>query len=384
MKWTSVCLIFLAGFLPVAFADEPEFSVSGTESGFWIPETIDFCGDKVPLDRFDAKERMETQLRLYARNLAQIELWVKRKHRYFPVIEAELERRKMPADLKYVSVVESALQTRIISSADAVGPWQFIDSTAQRYGLDITECVDERLDVEKSTRAALEFLSDLHRKFPVWATAVAAYNIGEGRILNECYEQGTQNYYEMILPAETDRYVFKIIAAKLILENPERYGLDLDSLDRFMDPETDKISCTIQNGIPVRILAYCSGMSNREFFLANPWIINPVMKKGQYNFNVMKSRKNDFASELDQYCDLVRNTVDFPKMKSFVTGSNGAAIRLGPHESYPVIRTAESSEKLPFKGHTAFKNNGFHWYLFEVEKNKNGWVWGGDLVFNDK
>ena len=179
-----------------------------------FPPSLQLCGEKVPLERLDVWEMMDQSFVLSVYNQEQVILWIKRANRYFPFIEKRLRERKMPDDIKYVAVVESSLRTYAVSSAKATGPWQFMEKTAKRYGLRVDSTIDERLNFEKATEAALNYLDELHRLFGNWGLAIAAYNCGEDRVAKSIEMQGVSNYYDADLPLETERYIFRILAAK--------------------------------------------------------------------------------------------------------------------------------------------------------------------------
>ncbi len=151
---------------------------------------------------------------------------------YRPRIVALLREAGLPESLSWLPLVESGFKDRALSSARALGLWQFIASTGYRYGLDRSEWIDERMDPEKSTHAAIQYLSALHALFGDWMTALAAYNCGEGAVLRQIRNQ-SEGYFDQFwdlysrLPRETRRYVPRFLATLAILEDPERWGFDL-------------------------------------------------------------------------------------------------------------------------------------------------------------
>src|SRR5271169_6123904 len=191
---------------------------------FELPEKADLCAEAVPLGSADVRERFDREFTIVTQSHAQVYLWLKRTERYFPWIEKQLASRGLPDDLKYVAVAESDLISSAVSHAGAAGPWQFMANTATCYGIKESEAIDERYDFEKSASAAIGYLKDLHDVFQNWTLAIAAFNCGERRIQVETGKQKTNNYYFLKLPQETERYVFRILAIKEVLQNPEQYG----------------------------------------------------------------------------------------------------------------------------------------------------------------
>lgn len=189
-----------------------------------VPESVEFCGQTINLSRYDMRERFDReQLAFMYMHSSSIQL-VKRANRYFPIIEPILKRNGIPDDLKYLAVIESSLNPRAVSPAKAAGLWQFMAKTAQQYGLEVNSEVDERYHVEKATVAACQYLKDAYARFGDWPTTCASYNAGQARISTEQDRQQVQSSFDMLLVSETSRYVFRILAAKLFLENPSAYN----------------------------------------------------------------------------------------------------------------------------------------------------------------
>jgi membrane-bound lytic murein transglycosylase D len=200
------------------------------------PDSLTLCGERVPLERQDVWEMVDQAFISSIYNQPRVILWIKRAHRYFPYLEKRLRERKLPDDLKYVVIVESALKTYATSSAKAVGPWQFMDGTGKKYGLRSDRWIDERYNFERATEAALSYLSDLHKEFNNWPLAIAAYNCGENRMARDLKTQGISNFYDADLPLETEAYIFSIVAAKSILTNPAAYGYSIPVTERYAPP----------------------------------------------------------------------------------------------------------------------------------------------------
>jgi membrane-bound lytic murein transglycosylase D len=255
---------------------------------FELPARLEFAGEVVPLAHWDVAERLEREFLLSLGNPAQVVLWLKRSARYFPYIERQLSRAGLPDDLKYVAVIESALLPSAYSHASALGIWQFIASTAKRYGLAVTSGWDERRNPERSTAAALALLRELRQRFNDWPLALAAYNAGEARIEQAMRHQGVSSYYQLALSDESERYVFRALAAKLILADPERYGFEITHEQRYRPYDADVVELELQERVAVSTLARQAGSFYREMKALNPEIVDDWLGKGRYTIRVPK------------------------------------------------------------------------------------------------
>ncbi len=154
--------------------------------------------------------------------------WLERSSRYMPFIQKELKQAGLPLDLAYMVMIESGFSATAVSHADAVGPWQFIETTGVRYGLSKTWWLDERRDFKKSTQAAIKYIKDLHTEFGSWYLVAASYNMGEGGLRRKINRHETKDYWKLLkvraIPKETQDYVPKILAAMLIAKAPSLYG----------------------------------------------------------------------------------------------------------------------------------------------------------------
>ena len=344
-----------------------------------IPDQITFCGEIVPLDNPDVRDRLETQLLIFANQRVTFTLWFRRAQQFFPTIERVLEERKMPMDLKYVAVIESGLQTRARSSQNAVGPWQFLAPTGRERGLSVGDGIDERMHLEKATHAALDYFTHLRTEFGSWSLALAAYNAGQGRIREFIYRQGTSNYYEMILADETERYVFNAISAKLIMENPELYGFDPDILTPFHVHETTNIVVQLDNFVPVKMLAYCAGVNFRAFRQMNMWITGANLERGRHILAIPPDSATVFHDRLRTYFDQLSGFTAFPSSRRVTVKSREGNMRVGPGMEYPVFRTLPHNHVLRVSGRTGVRDNGHYWYIFRQSNDGTGWIWGGEL-----
>lgn len=172
----------------------------------------------------------------YFQNSKWFRQWLQRSYMYMPFIQIELKRAGLPQDLAYMVMIESGFAPNAISTADAVGPWQFIEATGSRYGLNKTWWLDERRDLKKSTLAAIRYIQDLYGEFGSWYLVAASYNMGENGLRRQIKKYGTKDYWTLIklnaLPQETQDYVPKILAAMLIAKAPNLYGFrDLEKMD---------------------------------------------------------------------------------------------------------------------------------------------------------
>ena len=284
-----------------ALVDELAREMSRTRptlSAFRLPETLTLAGEPVPLERSDVAERLEREFFLALAAPADAILWLKRSARYFPFIEERLQAAQLPDDLKYVAVAESALRPRAYSWAHASGIWQFIPDTARRYGLRVTRVWDERRDPERSTSAAIAYLRDLYGQFRDWPLALAAYNAGEGRVATALKTQGVSDYYRLVLPIETERYVFRVLAAKLILEAPDHYGFAVPIEDRYAPHETDSVTVPLPGSVAVRDLAAAAGSFYREILALNPAIMDDRLPAGRYILRVPRGAATAFAERV--------------------------------------------------------------------------------------
>jgi peptidoglycan lytic transglycosylase D len=255
---------------------------------FQLPDNLTLCGEAVPLKEPAVKEALDREFTVIVWSRAQTTLWVKRAHRHFPDIVQKIRQRFLPQDLKYVVLVESDLRPNARSSAGALGPWQFMGPTAQRFQLKTTEAIDERLDLASATDAALSYLAILYRQFHSWPLALAAYNCGEGRLQKEIAAQGVSTFYHLDLPEETERYVHRILAAKLILENPATYGFTLPPEELYQPLAVEVVELVALKELPVTEVASACGVYYKTIKELNPWIKGRTLPPGAYRLSVPK------------------------------------------------------------------------------------------------
>lgn len=235
-----------------------------------IPEKVSFAGEQVPIQDTSILERLDRELLINNFWHTRTMLTIKRSSRWFPLIEKILQEYGVPDDFKYLAVAESGLE-QVVSPANAVGFWQFLKKTAKDYDLEVNNTIDERYHVEKSTRAACQYLLKAKKSLGSWTLAAAAYNRGKAGVQNQIEDQGSKNYYDLLLNEETSRYLFRIIATKIIFENATVYGFNIPD-DAMYPPYKTKsiiVSETIED---IAAFAKKHQTSYRIIKLLNPWI----------------------------------------------------------------------------------------------------------------
>lgn len=244
--------------------------VPSLNKSFNLPEQLEFAGEQVPLNNFDTRESLDKELLVNGYWHSRTIMVLKRSRRYFETIEPILKKYGVPEDFKYLAMAESGFEN-IVSPARAAGIWQLLESTAKEYGLEVNSEVDERYNLEKSTEAACKYLLESYKTYGTWALAAATYNAGRNGLDNQISKQQTDNYYDLLLNDETARYVFRLIAHKLITENPSFYGFYLEEEDYYpiipthavtIDTAIDNIAAfALQNSTNYKII--------KQF---NPWL----------------------------------------------------------------------------------------------------------------
>ncbi|MDP2363434.1 MAG: lytic transglycosylase domain-containing protein [Ignavibacteria bacterium] len=235
-----------------------------------IPDNVLIFGEGVPLENFEVYERVDREVLVNTYWHSATILAMKRAARWFPVIEPILKQNNIPDDFKYLAVVESNLEN-VVSPAGATGYWQFIKSASKQYGLEVTDEVDERYDVEKSTIAACKYLNTAYQMFGNWTMSASSYNAGISGIEKWSGLQKSTNYWNLVLGSETSRYVSRIIAMKLIMENPSAYGYDLmvEDLYKPLKYKEVKLDTSVTDFADY---AATLGINYKTLKLYNPWL----------------------------------------------------------------------------------------------------------------
>jgi len=264
-----------------------------------IKGPLTFCNEPVPLNEADIKERLEREMLLSLDNNDDVILWLKRANRFFPYIEKVLKEKSLPEDLKYVAIAESALKSHATSNKAAVGYWQFIESTGIKYGMKISNDIDERRNLINSTEAAANYLKNLYDLFGSWTLAAAAYNMGEEGLKTELLMQKVNNYYQLYLNQETSRYVFRILAAKIIMTNPEKYGYNLARGDLYPEVQFDRVEITSREAVPLYIIAEAAKTYFKVIKDMNPHFTSYYLPAGKHKLLIPKGAAVGFSERFD-------------------------------------------------------------------------------------
>jgi len=257
-------------------------------------DSLEFCGERIPLEIEEIRERFEKEFLLILWNRPQVILWLKRSYRYFPFLERVLKENSMPDDLKYVAIIESALRPHIRSRKGAVGFWQFMAGTGREYGLKINRHIDERRNFFASSRAAIRYFKKLHESFESWVLAVSAFNMGGKRLKAEILEQDTTDFFQLYLPLETQRFLFRIISVKLIFSDPFKYGFKLDKADYYHQLSFDRIKVKSADQIPIRIIAQAAETKFKVIKDLNPEIRGHYLVSGNHDILIPKGASEGF------------------------------------------------------------------------------------------
>lgn len=255
-----------------------------------VPSDLDFAGEPVPLSNPDILERMDKELLVNTYWQSNGLLMFKRAQKYFPIIEPILAKNGIPDDFKYLAVIESGL-TNAKSPAGASGFWQIMKATGKENGLEVNSNVDERYHLEMSTEVACEYLKKSKYRLGSWTLAAAAYNAGNYGISKRLKAQKVETYYDLLLGEETGRYVFRIIALKEILSNPNKYGFNFDDKDLYTAIPTYKVA--VDSAVTnLAQFAKGYGINYKILKIHNPWLRENVLNnksKKEYFIDIPKA-----------------------------------------------------------------------------------------------
>jgi len=237
-----------------------------------VPESVEFAGETISFGRDDLYERMDRELMTFTYMHTTSSLMLKRSQRYFTQIVPILKEQGIPEDLKYLMVIESNLDPKAVSVTGAAGLWQFTKATAKQYGLEVSDEVDERYNIEKETLAACKYLKQAYSKYGDWMTVAASYNAGQGGISRRLTEQKEDNAMDLYLPEETSRYMFRMLVAKMFIENPESFGFHIDESEMYPYRRPVQV-ITVTGPIPSLVdFAKNHGVTYADLKRANLWL----------------------------------------------------------------------------------------------------------------
>lgn len=267
-------------------------------SSWPVPEEVTFAGERLPLENFDTRESLDREINATAYRHASTLLTIKRAGRYFPEIEKILQEYGVPDDFKYLACAESDL-ANVISPAGATGFWQIMQGTGREHGMIINPEVDERYSLEKATRFACEFLRGAYEKYGSWTMAAAAYNNGLNGLSEQVDIQKENNYYNLLLNEETARYVFRIVALKLIMSSPADYGFSVTDSDVYKPVPYFEVKVNT----PVESFEQFSRKYETNYKMLkflNPWLRKPFLTNTSGTEYVIRVPEKDSRTQLYQ------------------------------------------------------------------------------------
>ncbi len=246
-----------------------------SNKSYKLPENVNFAGEKMPLDNFDTRESLEREILISAYRHSSTILIIKRANRYLPIIEKILRKNNVPDDFKYLAAAESEY-SNMVSPAGATGFWQIMAETGKEEGMEINNVVDERYDIEKSTQFACEYFLKSYEKYGNWTLAAASYNGGRAAIDEQIKIQQENNYYDLLLADETARYIFRAVAYKLIISDPQSYGFTLNKNELY--PELRYYEVKVDSTLTdFSAFAKKYGTNYKLLKFLNPWLRKPYL-----------------------------------------------------------------------------------------------------------
>ena len=237
-----------------------------------VPESIVFAGETIRFDRSDLYERMDRELLTFTYMHTTSILMLKRSDRIFKIVVPILRRYGVPEDLKYLMVIESNLDPQAVSPAGAAGLWQFMSAAGKEYGLEVNSNVDERYHIEKATIAACRYLKRSYARFGDWMSVAASYNAGPAAIASRMDAQQEKKAEDLWLLNETSRYMFRMLAAKMMFEDPAAFGFNVPEEDRYPVMQVKEV-VDVSEPIP-DLVAFAKehGVSYAQLRRANLWL----------------------------------------------------------------------------------------------------------------
>ena len=261
-----------------------------------LPGKLSFAGEEVPMDYFDVRESLDRELLSTVYFHSQTIRYIKSMPRYFSIIEPILKANGVPEDFKYLCVAESGFDIRALSPAKAAGFWQLLESTAKENGLQVNTEVDERYHIEKATEVACRMFKSAYQKYGSWALVAASYNGGRAGLDQKLATQKVKSYYDLLFVEETTRYVFRILALKLVMEDPEVYGFKVDKKDLYPVIETKNVEV---NGSIADLSAWAinKGINLKILKMFNPWLRDLSLKNPTKKTYVLKIPEKGYRTK---------------------------------------------------------------------------------------
>jgi membrane-bound lytic murein transglycosylase D len=285
---TILAALVLAGTILILLSVTQSFKESGNSNHhkvlsdtlfsnkpFKLPENVTFAGERMPLENFDTRESLEREILTSAYRHSSTILIIKRANRYLPVIEQILRKNGIPDDFKYLAAAESEY-SNMISPAGATGFWQIMQATGIEEGMEINSVIDERYDIEKSTQFACDYFRKSYDKYGNWTLAAASYNGGRAALDEQIEIQNQNNYYDLLLAEETARYIFRAVAYKLIICDPQSYGFMIGKDELY--PEFKYHEVRVDTAVTsFSEFAAQYGTNYKLLKLLNPWLRKPYL-----------------------------------------------------------------------------------------------------------
>ena len=261
-----------------------------------LPAKLEFAGEKVPMEYYDVRENLDRELLSVVYFHSQTIRYIKNMPRYFSIIEPILKSHGIPEDFKYLCVAESGFDPRAVSPAKAVGLWQLLESTAKERGLEINNQIDERYHIEKSTEVACRIFKSAFEKYASWSLVAASYNGGRAGVDRQIFTQKVKSYYDLLFVEETSRYVFRILALKMVMEDPEKYGFEIKKKECYPIIETSSVE--VKGNVPDwAAFAIDHGISYKTLKMFNPWLRETSLKNPTGKTYTLKIPEKGFRTQ---------------------------------------------------------------------------------------
>ncbi len=252
-----------------------------------LPEKLDFSGERVPLENFDVSESLDREMLIVSNFHSQDLIYLKKTTRYFSVIEPILKKNDIPDDFKYLALAESGFLDKAVSPSGAIGIWQFMKSAAIENGLEVNEEVDERYHIEKATQATCRYLKNSYARYGSWTMVAASYNAGISGMNKQIDVQDSKNYYDLLLNDETSRYIFRILALKMVIGEPEKYGFRMSEAEKYPVIPVNEVKVTGSVN-SFTDFARAHNINYKLLKQFNPWLRQPYLKNLQKKVYTIK------------------------------------------------------------------------------------------------